>query len=62
VAAVAIKDKQLVCPCCTSLSMPMEVLYPLKAKFISRPAVVANSDSPVRWEALILASLVELSL
>jgi hypothetical protein len=48
VAAVAIKDKQPVCPCCTSLSMLIEVLYPLKAKFISRPAVVANSDSLVR--------------
>ena len=42
--------------------MPVEVLYPLKAKLVGRPAVVADSNNPGRWEALILASLVELAL
>jgi hypothetical protein len=45
VAAVAIKDKQPVGPYCTSLCILAEVLYPLKAKFVSRPAVVTDCDN-----------------
>jgi hypothetical protein len=37
------------------------MLYLLIAKSIVCPAIVAYSDSPVRWEVLILASLVELA-
>ena len=48
VAAVAVKDKQSVHPCCTRLCVSVKVLHPLKAKLISRPAVVADSDSLVR--------------
>ncbi len=48
VAAVAVKDKQPVSPYYTSLYMSVEVLYLLKAKLISRPAVIANSNNPAR--------------
>ena len=61
VAAVAVKDKQSVRPCCTRLCVSVEVLHPLKAKLISRPAIVTNSDSLVWWEVLVPACLVELS-
>ena len=44
VAAVAVKDKQAVGSCCTRLRVSVKVLSPLKAKLISCPAVVANSD------------------
>ena len=60
--AIAVEDKQPVGPYCTSLCVSVEVLYPLKAKLISRPAIVANSNNPARWKALIPAYLVELSL
>jgi hypothetical protein len=39
----------------------VEMLYPLIAKSIICPAIVTHSDSPVRWEILIPASLVELA-
>jgi hypothetical protein len=40
--------------------MSVEVLYPLKSKLITRPAVVTNSNYLVWREVLIPASLVEL--
>jgi hypothetical protein len=39
----------------------VEMLYPLMAKSIVCPAIVTHSDSPVRWEVLIPAGLVELT-
>jgi hypothetical protein len=41
--------------------MSVEMLYPLIAKSIVCPAIVTHSDSPVRWEVLIPAGLVELT-
>jgi hypothetical protein len=49
VAAMAIKDKQPVGPYCTRLCVSVEVLHPLKAKLVSRSAVVTDCDSPARW-------------
>ena len=48
VAAVAIKDKQLVGLYYTSLYILVGVLYPLKAKFISYPAIITKYDNPAR--------------
>jgi hypothetical protein len=61
VASMAVKDKEPPCPDCTRLCVSVEVTYPLKTKLICCPPVVTDCDSPVRWEVLIPASLVELA-
>lgn len=47
VAAMSIKDKQSIRPCCTRLRVSVKVLYPLKAKLVSCPSIIAESDSLV---------------
>jgi hypothetical protein len=60
-AAMAVKDEEFVRFRRTRLCVSVEMLYPLKAKSIVYPAIVTHSDSPVRWEILIPAGLVELA-
>jgi hypothetical protein len=47
VAAVAVKYKETIDSTRTRRCVPVEVLYPLNAKLISRPAIVAYCDYPV---------------
>ena len=61
VALVAVKDEQSVRSSCARLSMSIKVLYPVKAKLVGSPPIVANTKYPVRLEVLIPARLVEFS-
>jgi hypothetical protein len=61
VAAMAVKDEESVYSWWTRLCISVEMLYPLIPKSIVCPAIVTHSDSPVRWEVLIPAGLVELA-
>ena len=58
---MTVKDKKSIRALCTRLRVSVEVLYPLKAKLVSCPSIVAQSDCPLWWEVLIPASLVELA-
>jgi hypothetical protein len=40
----------------------VEALHPLDAQCIACPAIITHSDSPVRWEVLMPAGLVELAI
>jgi hypothetical protein len=60
VAAVAVKNKETIGSTRTRRCMSVEVLYPLNAELISRPAIVTYGDYlGIRYIA-ILAGLVEL--
>ena len=54
VALMAIKDEQLARPNHLALCMLNKVLQPLNSKLVSRPAIVADDNSPVPWDILFL--------
>jgi hypothetical protein len=60
-ALMTVKDEESVRALCTGVCVSVEVLYPLKAKLVGCPSIVAESDCPLWWEVLIPASLVELA-
>ena len=59
-AAVAVKDKQMIDSCYIRLCIFIKVLQPLKSKLISCPAVITQYDYLVSRQTAILAHLVEL--
>ena len=54
VALMAIQDKQPARPNHLAICMLDKVLQPLYSKLVSRPAVVADCDSPIAWDILFL--------
>jgi hypothetical protein len=54
VALVAIKDKQLTRPNYLALCMLNKVLQPLNTKLVSCLAIVADGNSLVAWDVLLI--------
>jgi hypothetical protein len=54
VALMAIKDKQLARPNHLAICMLNEVLQPLNSYLVGSPAVVANCNSLVAWDILLV--------
>ena len=53
VALVAVKDQQPVFTFYTRCYIDVEVLDPIQAYYIGRPAVVGGCDTPVGWEVAL---------
>jgi hypothetical protein len=51
---MAIKDKQPARPNYLAICMLNEVLQPLNSKLVGRPAIVADGNSPVAWNVLLV--------
>jgi len=53
VALVAVEDQQPIFAFRTRCRMEVEVLDPIQAHYISRPAIVGSCDTPVGWEVAL---------
>jgi hypothetical protein len=47
IALMTVKDKESIRALCTGLCVSIKVLHPLKAKLVSCPSIVAESDCPL---------------
>ena len=54
VALMAVKDEQPTRPNYLAFCMLDIVLQPFDSYFVGRPAIVADSDSPVAWDILLV--------